>query len=80
MLMHCNTYVNTHGTLLRGPLGYLVSGHFIGIDRAQEVSPLRQSTLHSLILTMLLSERRIIFIAAASVLEETVFATTLLYE
>lgn len=79
MLMHCNTYVNTHGTLLRGPLGYLVSSQFIGIDQAQEVSPLCQSTLHSLILTMLLSGRRIIFIAAASVLEETVFATTLLH-
>lgn len=38
MLMHCNAYVNTHGILLRGPLGYLVSAHFTGIDQAQEGS------------------------------------------
>lgn len=50
LLMHCNIYVNTHGTLLRGTLGYLVSACFTGIDQSQEDSPLRSSTLHSLIL------------------------------
>lgn len=77
LLMHCNTYVNTYGTLLRGPLDYLVSAHFTGIDQALEVSLLHNSTSHSLILTVLLSVKQIIFIAAAAVLE-VVFPSTLL--
>lgn len=76
--MHCNTYVHTLGTLLRGPLGYLASAHFTGIDQAQEVSSLHKSTLHSLILTMLLCVRQIIFIAEAAGQAETGFPSTLL--
>jgi hypothetical protein len=45
MVMHYNTYVNTHGTLLSRPLGYLVSALFTGIDRAQEVLLIHKRTL-----------------------------------
>lgn len=72
--MHCNTY----GTLLRGTLGYLLSAHFTGTGQAQEVSPLRKSTLYSLILTTFFSGRRIIARAAIAVLEESVFPGTFL--
>lgn len=60
------------------PLGYLVSAHFTGIDGAQEVHSLHKSTLHSLILTMLLSVRQIMLIAAAAALEEIVFFSAFL--
>lgn len=37
--MHCVTCVNTQVALFAGPLGYLVSAHFSGKDKAQDVLP-----------------------------------------
>lgn len=37
--MHSVTCVNTQVALFAGPLGYLVSAHFSGTDKAQDVSP-----------------------------------------
>ena len=37
--MHCVTCVKTQVALFAGPLGDLVSAHFPGKDKAQDVSP-----------------------------------------